>query len=55
MESPITMIGRDDEQRQLAAFVTADEGQALVLRGETGVGKSARAPDGKQVAGKVFG
>ncbi|MEU6603299.1 ATP-binding protein, partial [Streptomyces flaveolus] len=35
------MIGRDDELRQLSAFVTAVERQALVLRGETGVGKSA--------------
>ncbi|AEY85703.1 LuxR-family transcriptional regulator [Streptomyces hygroscopicus subsp. jinggangensis 5008] len=35
------MIGRDDELRQLSAFVTAAERQALVLRGETGVGKSA--------------
>ncbi|MGW2713907.1 AAA family ATPase, partial [Streptomyces sp. NPDC001356] len=35
------MIGRDDELRQLSAFVTTAERQALVLRGETGVGKSA--------------
>ncbi|MFE7713328.1 AAA family ATPase, partial [Streptomyces sp. NPDC057486] len=35
------MIGRDDEKGRLSAFVTAAEGQALVLRGETGVGKSA--------------
>jgi DNA-binding CsgD family transcriptional regulator len=35
------MVGRDGEQEQLSAFVTAAGGQALVLRGETGVGKSA--------------
>ncbi|MFI9834463.1 AAA family ATPase, partial [Streptomyces sp. NPDC051913] len=35
------MVGRDGERGRLAAFVTATEGQALVLRGETGTGKSA--------------
>ncbi|MFJ3672553.1 AAA family ATPase [Streptomyces sp. NPDC090106] len=35
------MIGRDDEREQLSALVAAAEGQALVLNGETGVGKSA--------------
>ncbi|MFE7639193.1 ATP-binding protein [Kitasatospora sp. NPDC057518] len=35
------MVGREDEQAELAAFVTAATGQALVLRGETGVGKSS--------------
>jgi hypothetical protein len=37
----MTVIGRDGEQGRLSMFVTATEGQALVLRGETGVGKSA--------------
>lgn len=36
-----TVVGRDGEQRALSAFLAAFEGQALVLRGETGVGKSA--------------
>ncbi|MGW1641696.1 AAA family ATPase [Streptomyces lavendulae] len=35
------MIGRDGEREVLSAFVAAPEGQALVLRGESGVGKSA--------------
>ncbi|MFI7386655.1 AAA family ATPase [Streptomyces sp. NPDC049813] len=35
------MIGREREQGVLSAFVTAPEGRALVLRGDTGVGKSA--------------
>ncbi|MFE7752046.1 ATP-binding protein, partial [Streptomyces sp. NPDC057428] len=42
MESLVrTMVGRDGEQAALSAFVAALEGQSLVLRGETGVGKSA--------------
>ncbi|MFF7190396.1 AAA family ATPase [Streptomyces sp. NPDC008222] len=36
-----TIIGRDAECAWLSAFVTAPEGQALVLQGEAGVGKSA--------------
>ncbi|MEU8513816.1 ATP-binding protein [Kitasatospora sp. NPDC048722] len=35
------LIGRERELAVLASFVTAPEGQALVLRGEAGVGKSA--------------
>ncbi|MFF4622667.1 helix-turn-helix transcriptional regulator [Nonomuraea jabiensis] len=35
-----TMVGRDGIQRQLSAFMAAAGGQALILRGETGVGKS---------------
>ncbi|MFD0026225.1 AAA family ATPase [Streptomyces sp. NPDC058382] len=35
------MTGRNREQLALSAFVTAPRGRALVLRGETGVGKSA--------------
>ncbi|MGW7572224.1 AAA family ATPase, partial [Streptomyces tendae] len=35
------MVGRDGEQEALSAFVAALEGRSLVLRGETGVGKSA--------------
>ncbi|TMR93597.1 helix-turn-helix transcriptional regulator [Nonomuraea basaltis] len=42
MESLVsTMVGRDDVQGDLSAFMTATGGQALILRGETGVGKSA--------------
>ncbi|WP_141580089.1 LuxR family transcriptional regulator [Actinomadura sp. WMMA1423] len=36
-----TIVGRDGELERLSAFVTAGTGQALVLRGEAGVGKSA--------------
>ncbi|QEV03426.1 LuxR family transcriptional regulator [Streptomyces viridifaciens] len=35
------MVGREDEQAELEAFVKSATGQALVLRGETGVGKSS--------------
>ena len=35
------IVGRDREQEQLSAFVQNPQGRALVLRGETGVGKSA--------------
>lgn len=41
MESLGKMIGRESEQEELSAFVAASGGQALVLRGDTGVGKSA--------------
>ncbi|MDI2124712.1 helix-turn-helix transcriptional regulator [Yinghuangia seranimata] len=42
MESISTaMVGRDGEQAELLAFVTSASGRALVLRGETGVGKSS--------------
>jgi flagellar biosynthesis/type III secretory pathway ATPase len=34
------LIGRDSERDRLSAFVTAAEGQALVVRGEAGMGKS---------------
>lgn len=37
----MTMVGREDEQAELEAFVKSATGQALVLRGETGVGKSS--------------
>ncbi|MGW3343705.1 AAA family ATPase [Nonomuraea rubra] len=36
-----TLVGREGEQARLAAFVEAAAGQALVVRGEAGVGKSA--------------
>ncbi|MFD6735898.1 AAA family ATPase, partial [Micromonospora aurantiaca] len=36
-----TMIGRESEQEALAAFVADGGGRSLVLRGDTGVGKSA--------------
>ncbi|MEW2288522.1 AAA family ATPase [Streptomyces sp. NPDC047841] len=35
------IVGREQEQEVLSAFVAAPEGRALVLRGDTGVGKSA--------------
>ncbi|MFI0241364.1 AAA family ATPase [Streptomyces sp. NPDC016845] len=35
------MIGRESEQEVLAAFVADSGGRSLVLRGDTGVGKSA--------------
>ncbi|MFI6488871.1 AAA family ATPase [Streptomyces sp. NPDC050564] len=35
------MVGRESEQEVLSAFVGASGGRALVLRGDTGVGKSA--------------
>ncbi len=41
MKSLSTMIGRDGERARLSGLVTATGGQALVLRGESGVGKSA--------------
>ncbi|WP_370359295.1 AAA family ATPase [Catenulispora sp. MAP12-49] len=37
----MAMVGREAEQAELAAFVKAAAGQALILRGETGVGKSS--------------
>ncbi|NUT99898.1 MAG: AAA family ATPase, partial [Saccharothrix sp.] len=40
MKNTTTIVGRDDEQAELAAFVHSATGRALVLRGETGVGKS---------------
>ncbi len=39
--STVPMVGRAGEQAELAAFVTAAAGRALVLRGEAGVGKTA--------------
>ena len=36
-----TMVGREDEQAELMAFVKSATGQAVVLRGEAGVGKSS--------------
>ncbi|MFJ4670472.1 AAA family ATPase [Kitasatospora purpeofusca] len=36
----MVMVGRDAERTRLSAFVRAPDGQALVLRGEAGVGKS---------------
>ncbi|MCF3179071.1 AAA family ATPase [Streptomyces polychromogenes] len=35
------LVGREEEQAQLAAFVKSATGRTLVLRGEAGVGKSA--------------
>ncbi|MGW1599225.1 AAA family ATPase [Streptomyces sp. NPDC002343] len=36
-----TIVGREREQEALSEFVTAAAGRALVLRGDTGVGKTA--------------
>ncbi|MFJ7495118.1 AAA family ATPase [Streptomyces sp. NPDC097727] len=36
-----TIVGREREQEVLSGFVTAAGGRALILQGETGVGKSA--------------
>ncbi|MBB5782098.1 AAA family ATPase [Nonomuraea jabiensis] len=36
-----TLIGREDGQARLSAFMEAAMGQALVVRGEAGIGKSA--------------
>ncbi|NUS54557.1 MAG: AAA family ATPase, partial [Streptomycetaceae bacterium] len=44
------MVGRDGERELLSAFVTADTGRALVLRGEAGVGKSALLDHAASVA-----
>ncbi|MFJ9455390.1 AAA family ATPase [Kitasatospora sp. NPDC101447] len=40
MEPGTVMVGRDGERARLSAFVQAPDGQALLLRGEAGVGKS---------------
>ncbi|MFD7284161.1 AAA family ATPase, partial [Streptomyces sp. NPDC059862] len=47
------MIGRNGERGRLSAFVTAAEGQALVLKGETGVGKSTLLDHAAQVAAQA--
>ncbi|AHH16303.1 putative transcriptional regulator, LuxR family [Nocardia nova SH22a] len=39
------LVGREDEQAELAAFVAAPQGGALILRGDTGAGKSALLDD----------
>ncbi|GAA1225250.1 LuxR family transcriptional regulator [Kitasatospora nipponensis] len=42
MESVATpLVGRESERSVLSSFLAAPQGQALVLKGETGVGKSA--------------
>ncbi|MGI5418942.1 AAA family ATPase [Actinomadura luteofluorescens] len=46
----LTMVGRDGERELLSAFVAADTGRALVLRGEAGVGKSALLDHAASVA-----
>ncbi|GAA1981754.1 helix-turn-helix transcriptional regulator [Catenulispora subtropica] len=45
-----TLVGRLEERAELAAFVTDAAGRALVLRGETGVGKSALLQDAAALA-----
>ncbi|MFD0317770.1 AAA family ATPase [Streptomyces flavalbus] len=50
--SLMTMVGRDGELGVLAGFVTADHGQSLVLKGETGVGKSALLDHVAQLAAR---
>ncbi|PSM42906.1 LuxR family transcriptional regulator [Streptomyces dioscori] len=37
----VTIVGRESEREALSAFIQAPEGRALILRGDTGVGKSA--------------
>ncbi|WP_345672405.1 AAA family ATPase [Streptomyces similanensis] len=46
------MVGRDGEQARLAAFVTAADARALVLRGESGVGKSALLDHAAELAAR---
>ncbi|MFD7135326.1 ATP-binding protein [Streptomyces sp. NPDC059894] len=46
------IIGRDGERARIAAFTTAGDGRALVLRGEAGVGKSVLLDE---VAGQASG
>lgn len=46
----MAMVGREAEQAELAAFVKTAAGQALVLRGETGVGKSSLLGHAAEVA-----
>ncbi|MER6394993.1 AAA family ATPase [Kitasatospora sp. NPDC001603] len=54
MESLVTpMVGREAERAVLASFLAAPQGQALVLKGETGVGKSALLEHVAQYAGGV--
>ncbi|MFJ6076277.1 AAA family ATPase [Streptomyces sp. NPDC093065] len=48
------MVGREGERGALAAFVTAPGGQALVLRGETGAGKSALLDHVTGLAGDAY-
>ncbi|OPG09748.1 LuxR family transcriptional regulator [Streptomyces sp. GKU 895] len=51
MESVVgAIVGRDSEQEALSAFVTAPGGRALVLRGDSGVGKSALLEQVSQLA-----
>ncbi|MFD9691404.1 AAA family ATPase [Kitasatospora sp. NPDC059088] len=40
MGSAVPLLGRDSEREQLAEFARSVEGRTLLLRGETGVGKS---------------
>ncbi|MFJ6774114.1 LuxR C-terminal-related transcriptional regulator [Kitasatospora sp. NPDC091257] len=44
------IVGRAREQRVLSEFVTADAGRALVLRGDTGVGKSTLLDHAAEIA-----
>ncbi|WP_258314947.1 AAA family ATPase, partial [Streptomyces sp. Act143] len=51
MESAVgVIVGRDSEQEVLSAFVSAPGGRALVLRGDSGVGKSALLGQVSQLA-----
>ncbi|GJF33992.1 hypothetical protein KNE206_66920 [Kitasatospora sp. NE20-6] len=53
LASPI--VGREAEESVLSSFVTSPGGQALVVRGETGVGKSALLKHvAEQAAGAGF-
>ncbi|MFF4021138.1 AAA family ATPase [Streptomyces sp. NPDC001843] len=48
----MVMVGRDGERARLSAFVQASDGQALVLRGEAGVGKSTLLDLAAQLAAR---
>ncbi|WP_121716390.1 LuxR family transcriptional regulator [Streptomyces sp. E5N91] len=52
MGSAVTMVGRDTEQARLSAFVRAEAGTCLLLRGESGVGKSALLDYAAAVGGR---
>ncbi|NUR28563.1 MAG: AAA family ATPase, partial [Catenulispora sp.] len=45
-----TLVGRQTERAELAAFVTDTAGRALILRGDTSVGKSALLHDAAALA-----
>ncbi|TYB69136.1 AAA family ATPase [Nonomuraea sp. PA05] len=48
------MVGRDGEREELSAFLAASGGRALVVRGETGVGKSALLDEAAALAAPAY-